>query len=996
MRPSTLHAQASSKRCCKHPVLLGGNSKFISYYTWFTGVQGTLPVRAGNDVPLFPAVLPFPEASFVEEVQGDDQALQWWSKAFVNTFVAWGNFVVLGCPGMESAVLEPRVFHRVDVQQFSAKLLGEVVEFATVELVFGSLACSGKRSVLEEMLRLNFASYGVGQVPAPAGALPVAADRVAVPETAGVVDPLDWLPPGQAAVVEHLEDLRLPEAAWGEVVVACHRVPQEHEANLARKLLSTGMAQLVCEQDLPRTSDGKLLCGGLFCVGKDEQHDRLIYDRRPENSTMPHLGWEALPSGACFVRLLLEPNEFLRGSGDDLKNFYYMLKLPSGWVRYNPVGRRVDKAVVREFGGNPAQDYRLCFRVLGMGDKNACSIAQATHESILKRHGLLKAEHKLVYGDPVPTDPLWEGIYLDDLLITLKVAMPSEIPLDGSFVPPPPQDQDLDMLHAKKAEAAYVEAKLPRALQKSFRAQVHFKAWGAAIDGIKGTVGAPMDVRRQLWWLIAQLVASGRASREALEKLGGFVAFVFQFRREFFCLLHHFYVFVAKLEPKKIVRLPGHIADELRSVALHLPLATWCMRSRISPSVLATDATPTSGGAVRAFVAPALASELWRRSEIKGAAVRLDPECDQLLKAPPLEASKFAASIAPCLRWQVVGSYSFRNTHHINLQEARALKREVVRLAGDPGNMDLIQIALNDSMVVVGAVCKGRSSSFRLNGILRSQLPFLAFGRVHLALLWVETSANLADWPSRFRPLPAPSPPTSWMQRFGLGLAQAPIGWELFAEQTGVTAAYLEQGWEMLTPAEGSSQLGVFDPEVDRMITERVVDWVWFSPPAVVFTDRRGGKADHDLFAPDPKHEYHYACWARSLELAAKLIKYGGYFVIEHPRCSRAWRLRSTELFLRHEGAKFYRWDSCAYTAGGHDTSKSDGVIQHASALLSNAPWLGSVVRRCPRHHVHVSGAPGWEMRARPFPREFCRKAAAAHAKWEERASSTEPGGSVF
>ena len=291
---------------------------------WFTGVQGTLPVRAGNDVPLFPAVLPFPEASFVEEVQGDDQALQWWSKAFVNTFVAWGNFVVLGCPGMESAVLEPRVFHRVDVQQFSAKLLGEVVEFATVELVFGSLACSGKRSVLEEMLRLNFASYGVGQVPAPAGALPVAADRVAVPETAGVVDPLDWLPPGQAAVVEHLEDLRLPEAAWGEVVVACHRVPQDHEANLARKLLSTGMAQLVCEQDLPRTSDGKLLCGGLFCVGKDEQHDRLIYDRRPENSTMPHLGWEALPSGACFVRLLLEPNEFLRGSGDDLKNFYYV------------------------------------------------------------------------------------------------------------------------------------------------------------------------------------------------------------------------------------------------------------------------------------------------------------------------------------------------------------------------------------------------------------------------------------------------------------------------------------------------------------------------------------------------------------------------------------------------------------------------------------------------------------------------------------------------
>ena len=336
-----------------------------------------LPIKSGNDMPLFPAVLSFPEAAFVEAVVGDDQALLWWSKAFVNTFVAWSNFVVLGCPGPGSSVLEPRVFYRADVQQFSEKLLGEVVEFVSVELVFGSLGCSGKRSVLEEMLRLNFASYGVGQVPAPSGALAVDADRVAVPESAGAVDPLEFLSPGQAQVVEHLEDIRLPEHEWGETVVACHRVPKEHEPALARRLLQTGMAQLVKESDLPRTSDGKLLCGGLFCVGKDKQHDRLIYDRRPENSTMPHLGWEALPSGACFTRMVLKPHEFLRGSGDDLKNFYYMLKLPAGWVRYNPVGRRVAPCIVREFGGDARQDYRLCFRVLGMGDKNACSIAQA-------------------------------------------------------------------------------------------------------------------------------------------------------------------------------------------------------------------------------------------------------------------------------------------------------------------------------------------------------------------------------------------------------------------------------------------------------------------------------------------------------------------------------------------------------------------------------------------------------------------------------------------
>lgn len=987
MKPRRLHASPPPGPCFKHPALEGPNSKFLRYFSWFEDIQGTLPVRTGNDVPLFPAVLPFPEASFVEEVNGDDQALLWWSKAFVNTFVAWGNFVVLGCPELGSSALEPRVFHRADVQQFSEKLLGEVVEFASVELIFGSLSCSGKRSVLEEMLRLNFASYGVGQVPAPAGALPVAADRVAVPEHAGMVDPLDWLPPGQAAVVENLEELRLPEAAWGEEVVACHRVPQEHEADLARKLLSTGMAQLVRESDLPRTSEGHLLCGGLFSVGKDQKHDRLIYDRRPENRTMPHLGWEALPSGACFVRMRLEPHEFVRGSGDDLKNFYYMLKLPAGWVRYNPVGRRVAKEVVREFGGDVAQDHRLCFRVLGMGDKNACSIAQATHESILQRHGLLQAEHKLVYGQHVPASDLWEGIYLDDLLITLKVSMPYEIPLDGSFVPPEPQDQDLDMVHAKRAEAAYEEAKLPRALQKSFRAQVYFKAWGAEVDGINGQVGAPVDVRRQLWWLIAQMLASGRTSKEALEKLGGFIAFIFQFRREFFSLLHHFYVFAAKLEPQKVVRLPGYIADELRSVALHLPLASWHMRTRLSASLLATDATPSSGGAVRATMTPALASELWRRSEIKGAALRLDPETDPLLENPPIEASKFAASISPCLRWHVCGSYAFRKTHHINLQEGRALKREIVRFASDPGNLDSVQIALNDSMVVVGAVSKGRSSSFRLNGILRSMVPYLAFGRVSLALLWVETLANLADWPSRFKPLPAPCPPRPWMERFWITAAKPPVGWELFAATGGITNAYRHLGWDMLEPAGTPSQLDVFGHQAKKTLSEGGVDWVWMSPPGDALTGRWTAENTEGPCPRARQAGYQSRCWECALELAGILADRGGHFVIVHPRRSQAWRHRCTELFLRREGVKLHRWDAYA--------PSFEPVPQQSMTVMSNAPWLPLPLRSCSRDHRRARPLAG-SLASRPVPRGFFQDLAEAHAAWERGLAQTEPGGSLL
>ena len=181
---------------------------------------------------------------------------------------------------------------------------------------------------------------------------------------------------------------------------------------------------------------------------------------------------------------------------------------------------------------------------------------------------------------------------------------------------------------------------------------------------------------------------------------------------------------------------------------------------------------------MRAEVPVPLIHELWRRLEIKGAAVRLDAGPGPVLDAPALETSRFAASDAPCLPWRVTGNFPFRRTFrfHINLQDARALKREIFSTCSDSRNLGSIQVVLNDLMVVVGDFSKGRSSSFRLNGILRSMLPFLTYGDVALALDWIETGANLADWPSRFKPLP----PRPWMTRFGLERVRDPLGWEIF------------------------------------------------------------------------------------------------------------------------------------------------------------------------------------------------------------------------
>ena len=113
------------------------------------------------------------------------------------------------------------------------------------------------------------------------------------------------------------------------------------------------MVTLIPESDLPRRQDGSLLTGGFFCVKKNDVEDRLIFDRRPENATMARLDWAKLPSAACLTRVLLGPHEFLRGSGDDLRNYYYALALPLQWVKYNSVGRPVGPEIVSQWGGDP-------------------------------------------------------------------------------------------------------------------------------------------------------------------------------------------------------------------------------------------------------------------------------------------------------------------------------------------------------------------------------------------------------------------------------------------------------------------------------------------------------------------------------------------------------------------------------------------------------------------------------------------------------------------
>ena len=92
-----------------------------------------------------------------------------------------------------------------------------------------------------------------------------------------------------------------------------------------RRMHRAGLLELM-PQDAARPG----LTAGAFAVAKDESKDRLICDRRPQNSMETMVRDPELPFIPALCRFFLPPGKVWRGSARDLKDFYYRLAVPQG------------------------------------------------------------------------------------------------------------------------------------------------------------------------------------------------------------------------------------------------------------------------------------------------------------------------------------------------------------------------------------------------------------------------------------------------------------------------------------------------------------------------------------------------------------------------------------------------------------------------------------------------------------------------------------------
>lgn len=703
-----------------------------------------------SEVSLFPSRLPWIKPPIQSRGRRGPTSRQRWV-ALARMHWLWGLFNFLECGSPCSRSAAQAVANRASCgvwtdchESLARTMYTKVLKF--VSHPEGTLdRGTAKLDDLIKRIRLSFYDSSLSLEEALTGVLDVDPNRISLPAKGGILDPLNHLTGRQLEEFRNMHKDVPHGLLVGKDIKPCHKVDSKNWPFLLRKLYDADMITFLPEAQALR-ENGHLIKGGLFCVPHKATSDRLINDRRPLNARENRLNWSKLPSGQMLCQLILEPGQSIRCSGDDLSNYFYLIKHSEEWLPRNCFGDPIWGSQLPGIGLEPGTRYLPSFKVVCMGDTNGVDIAQATHESVLKAAGCMSKENTLVYGEIMPPSNTLEGLYIDDHLVFQIVDSKKNRS----------REKSKDEILLKASRDKYQELGLPRSEKKAFEKSYDFKAWGTQVTSASGRVGSPFEKLKQIEALTHALVLEGKASKKALQKLLGLYVHPFMHRRELMSLFHHSYLYIENLPEKGLSRMPAYVGDELITAMMMLPLAECNIRAPVSVQVSATDASSQMGGRASTITSPALAKTLYRFSECRGEHVRMDWESHGL--EPPTTMQPAPIALVDVMQhhcWTASQSLKFSKKEHINILELEMVKQEIKARANSGKSCSRI-VNLCDSRVVVGAFGKGRSSSKSLNHKLRSCVPWLLVADLHLVNLWVPTDKNPADYPSRGKPIPKP------------------------------------------------------------------------------------------------------------------------------------------------------------------------------------------------------------------------------------------------
>ena len=426
--------------------------------------------------------------------------------------------------------------------------------------------------------------------------------EAAFPEAVGSLNLEDFCEGGTLAYVQRFEDFLLPPQDQHLGKTPSIMVEACHWAEVCSGLVRRGVCRLMHVSELHHIGDRPLL-NGLFAVSKQEQATdtsgnifevcRLIMNLVPTNGCCRSLVGDTstLPSVIGMSSIVLDDNQLLVTSSEDIRCFFYLFRTPASWWKYMGFGREVPEEALPE--GFAGRGWHLVTQVLPIWFINSVAIAQHVHRRVinqaLKGDARLASGHQEIRRDrPSSCAPHLFRVYLDNYDELKKV----DRTLAGMLAGTP-------SAWTLAVRQTYETLGLPRHPKKAVMQSVRAEVQGAWVDGELGRAGPKPEKVMRYVKLACEAVIKGKASQRELQVIGGGFVYIAMFRRPLLSGLNAIWrrvVELDKLKPTQRANLGPEVEHEiLRFVAL-TPLAYMDFRTPISEQVTASDASTTGGG----------------------------------------------------------------------------------------------------------------------------------------------------------------------------------------------------------------------------------------------------------------------------------------------------------------------------------------------------------------------------------------------------------------
>eukprot|EP00971_Amphidinium_carterae_P277412 5505535-Amphidinium_carterae.1 len=551
---------------------------------------------------------------------------------------------------------------------------------------------------------------------------------------------------------------------------------------IARQLILHGLCRAVHVAEVV-SWHGMHLRAGLFGVEKPQSSlRRVIVDRRRRNAIERcvrqivlekalaekwppenlEYAWRllTLPHGSQLGEMMCSPQACIRGWSEDARDYFYLLRYADIRHAETIIGYDVSSAEyspdeLAEMGiEQDWEKFALALVSPAMGDQKSMEVAQLCHQHIMLENGGMTQESWLTYRWPFPSSSIVSGCYCDDFG---QLAIGADDVDDADFSVTSVMQEARQRIG--KVHKGYRESGLIRKETKAQAEVTTLSLWGATVDGEKKTVRGSLEKVKALALLTAETLAGRTVSSDELSALLGHWTHHSLFRRQCLCLLDEAYAWIRRDSlGSKRRRLGAKVRDELLGLLLLWPLLRADMQTVPGPRVYASDATVSRGAVVESSpLSEEMATFFWsRRKQKHEEMVRSAEGSHDLFEFPAADRpcqDSLLEHVLLATPLHVVADYRFRRQSHINVQELLAYRTSLRAAARRRECWRTKTPFLIDSQVVVNVIARGRSSSHQLNYVLQTCLPLsLLCGIVPLPM-WIGTSENPSDDPTRGRAL---------------------------------------------------------------------------------------------------------------------------------------------------------------------------------------------------------------------------------------------------